>query len=111
MSPVEYAWLVPALPLAAALIVLFVTRPLAVAGRPKPANVGAGHGVAHDEHAEAASAETGHSAAPDAAHPAAGHETAGHDDGGGHGGMASQRGSGTELAASSPSARCCSRSC
>jgi NADH-quinone oxidoreductase subunit L len=81
MSPVELAWLVPALPLAAALIVLFVTRPLAVAARPKPANVGAGHGAApHDERAEAASAEASHGAAPDAAH-----QEASHDDGGGHG--------------------------
>src|SRR5262245_30964835 len=83
MSPVELAWLVPALPLAAALLVLFLTRPLAVAARPRLARVGAAeHGAAHDAHAEAASAEASHGAAD----PSASHAPADHDVDGGHDG-------------------------
>jgi NADH-quinone oxidoreductase subunit L len=84
MSPVEYGWLIPALPLAAALIVLFVTRPLAVAARPKVATAVAvpGHGAAaHDEQtSQEASEQAGHGAGPDATRQAAAEE----DHGGGH---------------------------
>jgi NADH-quinone oxidoreductase subunit L len=75
---VQYAWLIPALPLAALLIVLLVTRPLELANRPRlprpvgdphggPAEHGGhdasqgaqpeehgGHGGGHGEHGEAA---------------------------------------------------------
>ena len=67
---VEYAWLIPALPLAALLIVLLVTRPLELAGRPPihrpapPADHGAAgaHEVADaraDAHTDAHSADVG----------------------------------------------------
>src|SRR5690242_1121020 len=80
---VEYAWLIPALPLAALLIVLLVTRPLELAGRPPihrpapPADHGAAgaHEVANaraDAHTDAQSADAG------------GH--AGHDEHDEHGG-------------------------
>ena len=72
---VEYAWLIPALPLAALLIVLLVTRPLELAGRPPihrpapPADHGAAgahevadtHADAHtDAHSAAAGGHGGH---------------------------------------------------
>ncbi|HET8908819.1 MAG TPA: NADH-quinone oxidoreductase subunit L [Ktedonobacterales bacterium] len=53
---VQYAWLIPALPLAALLIVLLVTRPLELAGRPRtprPSGGAHGGGDGHDEHGAA----------------------------------------------------------
>src|SRR5690348_18429197 len=69
---VQYAWLIPALPLAALIIVLLVTRPLDVAARPRvprPAPPADAHGAAdaHDvatttghEHESHATDESGH---------------------------------------------------
>jgi proton-translocating NADH-quinone oxidoreductase chain L len=58
---VDYAWLIPALPLAALIIVLLVTRPLDLAARPRPPRpAGDAHGIhvadthggaSHDTHA------------------------------------------------------------
>ncbi|HEX6540139.1 MAG TPA: NADH-quinone oxidoreductase subunit L [Ktedonobacterales bacterium] len=43
---VDYVWLIPALPLAALIIVLLVTRPLELAGRPRPQRTaGDAHGL------------------------------------------------------------------
>ncbi len=79
---VEYAWLIPALPLAALIIVLLVTRPLELAGRPPihrpppPADI---HSLAHDS-ADAAA----HSVAHTGTDPE--EEHGGHDEHDEHGG-------------------------
>jgi proton-translocating NADH-quinone oxidoreductase chain L len=85
---VQYAWLIPALPLAALIIVLLVTRPLDVAARPRvprpapPADIAHGDGAA-DTHAHAAHDATGHA-----------HEAHAADDGG-HGGGHDEHGGAT----------------
>src|SRR5260221_13726367 len=59
-SPVEYVWLVPAIPLAAMLIIFFVFRPIEALTTPRhePAVTGAGghggHGAPRDPHPPAA---------------------------------------------------------
>src|SRR6478735_3575686 len=79
---VQYAWLIPALPLAALIIVLLVTRPLDVAARPRvprpapPADAAHGAADAHE------------------AHDATSHETHAADDGG-HGGGHDEHGGAT----------------
>jgi proton-translocating NADH-quinone oxidoreductase chain L len=82
MNPVEYAWLIPALPLVAMVIILFVTRPLDVAEQRRlglrPAGGAGGHephGGGHDAHS---AADTG------SAHAAHDDDQGGH---GGHGGV------------------------
>ncbi|HEX9038026.1 MAG TPA: NADH-quinone oxidoreductase subunit L [Ktedonobacterales bacterium] len=80
MTPVEYAWVIPALPLAAMVIIFFVTRPLDVAAqrrlglRPGPIGSPAGHGASGSHGAVAHAVDT-HAA---------------HDDSGGHGGHGGQ---------------------
>src|SRR5690348_9726978 len=83
---VQYAWLIPALPLAALIIVLLVTRPLDVAARPRvprpapPADIA--HGAA-DTHAHTAHDATSHE-----------HESHAAEDGG-HGGGHDEHGGAT----------------
>src|SRR5690349_10068686 len=81
---VQYAWLIPALPLAALIIVLLVTRPLDVAARPRvprPAPpAGDAHGAADAHEAHDVATANGHEheahAADDSGH-------GGHDEHGG----------------------------
>ncbi|WIG58404.1 MAG: NADH-ubiquinone oxidoreductase chain L [Ktedonobacterales bacterium] len=80
MTPVDLVWLIPALPLAAMVLIFCVTRPLDVRSQHRVPPVGAaagGHGAgdaAHETH-DTAPTEQG-----------ASHGDAGHDDhGGGHG--------------------------
>src|SRR5690348_11448891 len=81
-NPVQYAWLVPALPLAAMLIIFFGTRMVEIAVRPRPAAVPApaghgGHGPA--DAAATPDTEAGHEATQHGAHDAtAAHATDDH---------------------------------
>src|SRR5258708_36506055 len=58
-SPVEYVWLVPAIPLAAMLIIFFVIRPIEALTNPRqePATTGAGGHGGHGDHGDAHPAE------------------------------------------------------
>jgi proton-translocating NADH-quinone oxidoreductase chain L len=58
-SPVEYVWLVPAIPLAAMLIIFFVIRPIEALTTPhqEPAATGAGGHGGHGDHGDAHPAE------------------------------------------------------
>ncbi|HZC77156.1 MAG TPA: hypothetical protein VE258_05375, partial [Ktedonobacterales bacterium] len=58
-SPVEYVWLVPAIPLAAMLIIFFVIRPIEALTTPRhePAVTGAGGQGGHGDHGDAHPAE------------------------------------------------------
>ena len=79
MTPVDLVWLIPALPLAAMILILCVTRPLDVRSqhRVPPAGAAAGgHGIGDPAHETHDTVPTEHEA----------HGTGGHDDhGGGHG--------------------------
>ncbi len=80
MSPVDYAWVIPALPLVAMVIILFVTRPLDVAAQRRAGlRPTGGNGGAHGGHD-----------APGAAHDAGTHGGHGGADDGGHGGHGGQ---------------------
>ncbi len=81
MSPVAYAWVIPALPLLALVIIFCVTRPLDVAAQRRaglrpPGGGGGAHG-GHDAHDAAPAAD---------AHGGASGAHGGADDHGGHGG-------------------------
>src|SRR5258705_1981671 len=58
-SPVEYVWLVPAIPLAAMLIIFFVIRPIEALTTPRqePAATSAGGHGGHGDHGDAHPAE------------------------------------------------------
>ena len=74
---VQYAWLIPALPLAALIIVLLGTRPLELRGRPRLQRPPQPVGDAHDAHG-------GHDATAATTHDDAHTDDAGHGGGGGH---------------------------
>ena len=71
MSPVAYAWVIPALPLLALVIIFCVTRPLDVAAQRRaglrPSGGGGAHGRSHahdvdpvaDTHSEASGGDVG----------------------------------------------------
>src|SRR5690349_19793206 len=83
---VQYAWLIPALPLAAIIIVLLVTRPLDVAARPRvprpapPADDAHGAADAH----EAQEAHEAHDVAITNGHAHEAHTADDSGHGGGH---------------------------
>src|SRR5579859_507117 len=61
MSPVDYVWLVPAFPLAAVVIILFITRPLDLLSKREPHPVAeAAHPGLERQASEAQSSATGH---------------------------------------------------
>ncbi len=92
MTPVDLVWLVPALPLAAMLIIFFGTRMVEIAVQPRPAAVPAptdhgghgGHGPA--DAATTPDTEAGHDATDQTAHTTHGAAAAGggHGEHGGH---------------------------
>src|SRR5579859_2340879 len=87
MTPVDLVWLVPALPLAAMLIIFFGTRMAEIAARPRPAAVPApaghgGHGFA--DAAATPDTEAGHEATEHATDDHGAAAAGGHGEHGGH---------------------------
>ena len=87
MTPVDLVWLVPALPLAAMLIIFFGTRMAEIAARPRPAAVSAPAGHGGHSFADAAATpdtEAGHEATEHATDDHGAAAAGGHGEHGGH---------------------------